>query len=283
MGGVLLKLTEVVTRLRAGFAGLSPRALVGTGAGGAAAAMLVVALVLVGASGGGATPSDVVVATPPPVVTETATATPRPARTPRPMATVTATAEAMETEEVPPGVPSVGSVSALVSQYGYPADATFALLRIPSLGVDARVATRHVGQGQNMPNPAGPADVAWYDLSAWNGMGGRPGEGGNAIFSGHVDYNAMVGYAGVYYRGQAVFSRLGQLGNGDIIEIDYNGQTLRYAVVWTEYVPAVGGNWARIWSNNVAVGSVTLYTCGGEFNPVTKSYADRKVVRAERI
>ena len=169
-----------------------------------------------------------------------------------------------------------------MADYGFPPDATFAQLRIPALGVDAAVASRFVGGDAKMPNPQGPADVVWYDLTAWPGMGGLPGAGGNAIFSGHVDYNAMVPYAGVHYRGQGVFSRLSALGNGDIIEVDYNGQTLRYAVVSNQQVGAVGTDWGAIWSS-AGPDAITLYTCGGEFDFNNLSYSDRVVVRAERI
>lgn len=78
-------------------------------------------------------------------------------------------------------------LSDFVDEFGYPADATFAQLRIPVLGVDAAVAPRLVDETGEMPLPGGPADIAWYDLSAWPSMGGAPGEGGNAIFAGHVD------------------------------------------------------------------------------------------------
>ncbi|MDA0302090.1 MAG: class F sortase [Chloroflexi bacterium] len=209
--------------------------------------------------------------------TATATATPRPTRTP------TATPEPTETAtEAVAAEPTVTSLGALISEYGYPADASFARVRIPVLGVDARVASRYVGGDGVMPNPSGPADIVWYDLSAWSGMGGAPGGGGNAVFSGHVDYNARIGYADVRYRGPGVFRDLGRLSDGDIIEVDYNGGTLRYAVVWVRQLHASADDWAPIWRNS-GVDSVTLYTCGGEFDTVARQYSDRVVVRAERI
>lgn len=234
-------------------------------------ALLGVLVLLVTACGGGSDDApEVVISTPDPSTsTATATSTPRPTRTPTPT----------PTEE---GPPTVTNISTLISDYGYPSDATFANLRIPVLGVDARVSSRYVGGDGVMPNPSGPADVIWYDMSGWTGMGGVPGGGGNAIFSGHVDYNATVWYAGVHYRGQGVFSELERLGNGDIIEVDYNGETLRYAVVWTRQLHATAGDWASVWRNG-GPDSITLYTCGGDFDPSSRSYADRVVVRAERI
>ncbi|MCK9486756.1 MAG: class F sortase [Dehalococcoidia bacterium] len=219
---------------------------------------------------------DIVVTAP--TATE-ATATSTPSRTP----TRTPTPQATPTEVEEPRGQVIQSLRDLVADYGYPDGADFARLRIPTLSVDSQVSARYVGQDGVMPNPVGPADVAWYNMDDWNGMGGAPGGGGNAIFSGHVDYAANVHYAGVYYRGQGVFSQLRLLSEGDIIEVDYNGQTLRYAVVWRQQLGAKDASWGAIWSNDVPVDSITLYTCGGEFDFDSREYADRVVVRAERI
>jgi LPXTG-site transpeptidase (sortase) family protein len=202
--------------------------------------------------------------------TSTATGTPRPTRTPPPAQT--ASAEAVE---------AIRSLGEFVSDHGYPEDASFARVRIPRLGVDARAASRYVGGDGVMANPQGPADVIWYDLSAWPGMGGAPGEGGNAIFSGHVDYNANVRYANVRYRGPGVFRELAGLSSGDIIEIDYAGETFRYAVVRNEQL-GPNSDWGALWRTGTTE-MVTLYTCGGEFDVNTHSYSDRVVVQAERI
>jgi sortase (surface protein transpeptidase) len=221
--------------------------------------------------------------TPSPTPTASATASASPTATRTPTATAGASATATAASEETPEGPVVRNLGDLVSNYGYPADATFARLRIPTLGVDAQVSSRYVGTDGVMTNPEGPAHVVWYDMAAWNSMGGAPGSGGNAIFSGHVDYAANVGYAGVYYRGQGVFSQIRLLSAGDIIEVDYGGETLRYAVEWRQQVGATGGDWGAIWSSNVATDSITIYTCGGEFDFTTRSYADRVVVRAERV
>ncbi len=241
-----------------------------------------VALVGVACGGGGEDEEDgFVVHTPTATVTSepTGTTTSTPTRTPT--RTPTPTPTPTETEE--PVGEVVRELRQLIADFGYPSDANFAQLRIPTLGVDAQASSRFVGRDGVMPNPAGPADVIWYDMSAWEGMGGAPGQGGNAIFSGHVDFAANVHYAGVYYRGQGVFSQLRLLSEGDIIEVDYNGQTFRYAVVWRQQLGASDTSWGQIWSNDVAVDSITLYTCGGEFDFTTRQYADRVVVRAERI
>lgn len=176
-------------------------------------------------------------------------------------------------------------LSDFIDEFGYPADATFAQLRIPVLGVDAAVAPRFVDETGEMPLPGGPADVAWYDLSAWPQMGGAPGEGRNAIFAAHVDYAAYVPYADARYRGKGVFESLALLSPGDVIEVEYQGGTLRYAVVWNKQLSAAPGatDWGAVWSDEVPVEAITLYTCGGDFDPVTQTYNERTVVRAERL
>ncbi len=171
-----------------------------------------------------------------------------------------------------------------LKMYDYPKDATFGRLKIPTVSVDARIASRTVGRDGVMADPSGPADVVWYDLGDWPGLGGKPGEGGNAIFSGHVDYDYLVPYAGVQYRGQGVFSKIAALSNGDLIEVEYGGKVLRYQVVSRkQYNAGSGVDWTMVWSGKVAKDTITLYTCGGAFDTITKEYSDRVVVRAERV
>ncbi|GMU41769.1 MAG: hypothetical protein AMXMBFR23_26350 [Chloroflexota bacterium] len=185
-----------------------------------------------------------------------------------------------------PGDPEVvaqDSVAEFTRTHGEPPNTDIARMRIPVLSVDAPVGLWLV-DGNIMPEPYGPVDVALYDLSGWPGLGGMPGEGRNAIFGGHVDMNRDIPYAGAHYRGPAVFWAIDQLSPGDIIEVDYAGETLRYAVVWTEAVEVSdGANWRQYWSSDVAVDSITLFTCGGEFDFEAHEYSHRVVVRAERI
>jgi LPXTG-site transpeptidase (sortase) family protein len=165
-------------------------------------------------------------------------------------------------------------------QYGDPPGAGFARLKIPSQNVNATVVARVVGPDGHMPNPAGPAEAVWYDLSAW-GLGGAPGGGGNAVFSAHVDFADVVPFANVRYQGVGVFFNLGRLQQGDIVEVEYKGQTLRYAVEWRKQVAGEGD-----WNALLAAGSrdsITLITCSGDFDISTRSYDSRTVVRAVRL
>ncbi|MXZ47049.1 MAG: class F sortase [Chloroflexi bacterium] len=182
----------------------------------------------------------------------------------------------------PASAPTVSDLDELHRRYGEAPDATLGRLRIPVLGVDAAVGRRYVDA--KMPNPTGPGDVVWYDFSEWDGLGGVPGGGGNAVFSGHVDYNLQIPWAEAHYRGEGVFYALNLLSPGDVIEVEVGGKVMQYTVKWTRQVEANGPDnvWLPILSGDVSVDSITLITCGGEFDVATKTYRDRFIVRAER-
>jgi LPXTG-site transpeptidase (sortase) family protein len=141
-------------------------------------------------------------------------------------------------------------------------------LLIPAIGVDAPITVKGLRPDAVMDVPDGPEDVAWYNFTA------RPGMGGNAVISGHLDYRNY---------GAAVFWRLKELREGDIVEVRLaDGSVLRYQVsLRLSYdarlapVPEIVGPTSRE--------VVTLITCGGTFDSGSRSYSQRLVVRAERI
>jgi hypothetical protein len=177
----------------------------------------------------------------------------------------------------------VKSIDELHAGFGEPPSASLGRIRVPALGIDAPLGQSSVGGDGQMPSPTGPSDAIWYDFAGWDGFGGSIGGGQNAVFSGHVDYASHVEYAGVDFRGRGIFFSLGLLSPGDVIEVDSGGETVRYAVAWRRQVGAVASEWGEILSSDVPVDSITLITCGGEFNFAERSYLDRIVVRAERI
>ncbi len=182
--------------------------------------------------------------------------------------------------------PSIGSIESLISLHGDPPGYDFGRIRIPLLGVDAPVGVSVVdgSSGAMLGSPEGPATVFWYNLDEWPGLGGMPGDGGNAIFGGHADISAYLPYADATYHGPAVFRDLGQLTAGDRIFFDRDGVSLEYVVAWTDQVAAGDSvRWGEIWSSDVESDSITLYTCGGDFDADTASYADRLVVRATAV
>lgn len=235
---------------------------------------------------GGSGPPPVVASTPTSIVAGPTSSPPSATATPTPTAEVTAEVTATSSPTPEPTAtpePTIGSIEELVSQYGHPPGYDLARIRIPFLGVDAPVGASVV-DGQLMGSPEGPATVFWYDLSAWEGLGGFPGGGGNAVFGGHVDLSSYVPYADVTYRGPGVFQELPLLSPGDRIFVDINGESLEYVVQWKEQINAGdGARWGEIWSADVPVDSITLYTCGGDFDWNSLSYADRYVVRATLV
>lgn len=187
------------------------------------------------------------------------------------------------------GVPgrTADSVEAFTKAHGNPPDATYGRIRIPAISVDAPLTHRTVPKNaEAMPDPSGPTDVAYYDMSAWPGLGGKPGAGHNAIFAGHVDLRREIAYAGgVLYQGPAVFWLLEDLKAGDTIEVTVAGGTpLKYAVVSVKELSASAKtDWSTIWSGDVKKDTVTLFTCGGAFDAASHEYTTRVVVRAERV
>ena len=141
-------------------------------------------------------------------------------------------------------------------------------LLIPAIGVDAPVTVKGLRADAVMDVPDGPEDVAWYNFTA------RPGMGGNTVISGHLDYHNY---------GAAVFWRLKELREGDMVEVRLaDGSVLRYRVslklsydARTAPVPEIVGPTSKE--------VVTLITCGGTFDSGSRDYSNRLVVRAERI
>ena len=148
-------------------------------------------------------------------------------------------------------------------------------LRVEKAGIDAPVEPLQIIQGV-MQNPSGPFVVGWYEETA------MPGGEGNAVMSGHVDY---------WNVGEAVFWNLPPdrqaLSEGDpIVVIGSDGTEYSYAVEWQKMYGLDELTVETI--NGEIVGptdapSLTLITCGGDFDPVSGQYLSRYVVRATLV
>jgi len=149
-----------------------------------------------------------------------------------------------------------------------PSSAALTRLIIPRAKVDAPLVSLGIDENGVMQSTSNAWDVAWYDFSA------RPGTGGNAVFSGHVDYHDV---------GAAVFWNLRDLQPGDIIEVQLaDGTAYKYSVSALNCMPV---NEAPISEIVGATQSevVTLITCCGTFDSSSRQYDHRLVVRADRI
>jgi LPXTG-site transpeptidase (sortase) family protein len=147
-------------------------------------------------------------------------------------------------------------------------DAPLDRLVIPKIKVDAPVVTLGVDDQGVMQSPKGPFEVGWYDFTA------RPGTGGNAVFSGHVDFASV---------GAAVFWHLRELGPGDLVEVRLaDGTTYQYVVVSSTAYTAGDAPIAEI-VGPTSKDTVTIITCTGTFHRDVHQYDHRLVVRAERL
>lgn len=204
----------------------------------------------------------------------------------------TGTPTAKETATLPPPTPTLESFSMglqtpvplgeltaadlAARQRGGPVSGPFTgnRLLIPKIGVNAPFSVKVVGPDGRMPPPNGAEDVAYYDFSAWPGLGGVPGLGGNAIFSAHVDY---VNY------GPAVLWNLRDLAPGDIIEVHLDdGSIFQYAVQWNKAATPEAINWNELVAST-AQESITIITCTGTFDLSVRQYDKRLVLWAIRI
>ena len=229
---------------------------------------------LLSRGGGGTANSDAVLANNvTPQATETATATVDPTSVVAAAAASAVPPEdtPVEAASAPSGAPS-GSTASSNDSSG-PAAASGMRMKIPSIGVDAPVNVRVIGADGQMGVPNGKDDVIWYDFANWAGMGGYPGSGGNAVFSGHVDYHPHY---------EAVFWDLHLVGPGDTIEVDLpDGSAISYAVQWSQQIgPEENfGTYAA----QTGQETITIITCQGTFNSATHQYDHRLVVRGVRV
>jgi LPXTG-site transpeptidase (sortase) family protein len=152
-----------------------------------------------------------------------------------------------------------------------PEESTAMTLVIPSIGVNASVTSRSVGENGQMGNPGGPWQAVWYDFSIFGGLGGYPGQpGANAVFAGHVDYIGV---------GPAVFWSIRDLQPGDIVTVYTETGPINYSIQWSQ--------WAQPdedFSGFVSQGgqeSITLVTCIGGFS--AGHYSNRLIVRGVRV
>ncbi len=140
-----------------------------------------------------------------------------------------------------------------------------ARLKVPSLGIDAKVEEVGRRADGSMGTPADFMNVGWW------GEGSKPGAPGNAVFDGHVN-NALTK--------PGVFAHLSQITKGDYITVsDAEGHTLVYEVSEVTLYDTDRAPLAAIFAK-VGPSQLVLITCDGEWVQDEHSFDKRLVVVA---
>ncbi len=138
---------------------------------------------------------------------------------------------------------------------------------IPKINVDAPL--EYVGltpQGA-MAVPAGPTDVAWFNL------GPRPGESGSAVIAGHEGWKDGIA---------AVFDNLHQLQKGDKVYTKDERGVISTFIVREIRTYDQNGDTSDIFNSSDEKAHLNLITCEGIWNAAKQSYSDRLVVFADK-
>lgn len=139
-------------------------------------------------------------------------------------------------------------------------------LVVPSIRVDASVEPVGVdGQGR-MGVPSQASNVAWYRL------GSAPGDVGNAVIAGHLDWT----------NGPAVFWSLGRMHPGDRITVmRADGSSAQFVTDASSTVPYDSPTDSLF--TRTGPPSLTLITCAGAWDRQRGTYLQRLVVHATLV
>jgi rRNA maturation protein Nop10 len=139
-------------------------------------------------------------------------------------------------------------------------------IKIEVIGVDADIEIQEIIAGQ-MQDPTGPTLVTWYKETT------RLGERGNGVYAGHLNYWGVP---------EGVFFAIKQLQPGDeIVLTGENDEEFIYAVAWVENQPGQDDPDPEVLGLTEEE-SITLITCGGEWDTTIAEYNERTAVRAVR-
>ena len=142
-------------------------------------------------------------------------------------------------------------------------DPTPVRLVIAAIDLDARIEARGLDANRSLDTPKDFHDVAWYRL------GPRPGDPGNAVMNGHVNW----------WTGDAVFTHLSRLRAGDEVRVvRADGGVVVFKVTGQRTVDA-NARVASLFAPSTQP-TLTLITCTGVWNPLTQSDTQRLLVSA---
>ena len=136
-------------------------------------------------------------------------------------------------------------------------------LLIPTIGVDAAVEPVGLDAQGRIASPSVPANVGWYR------SGVTPGDAGNALLDGHLDWTD----------GPAVFWELGRLRVGDqLTVVRTDGSRAHFVVDSTSVVPYNSSDDGLFTS--IGPPSMSLITCTGVWDQQRGTYLQRLLVHA---
>jgi sortase (surface protein transpeptidase) len=139
-------------------------------------------------------------------------------------------------------------------------------IAIAAIDVEADIEIQEIIAGE-LQDPTGPTLVTWYKETS------RLGERGNGVYAGHLNYWGVP---------EGVFFAIKTLLPGDAIVLTgANGEDFTYAVVWVENQPGQEPPSAEVLGPTEEE-SITLITCGGEWDTTIAEYNERTTVRAVR-
>jgi sortase (surface protein transpeptidase) len=141
-----------------------------------------------------------------------------------------------------------------------------ARLVIASIGVNATVEAVARDPHNNMGVPSVASHVAWYS------PGPAPGEAGDAVIDGHLDWTT----------GPAVFWNLAKLHAGDEIQVvAQDGAVQHFKVTNAVRVPYTSPPAGLFATNGTA--HLSLITCAGSWDKGRQTYQQRLVVDAAPV
>lgn len=142
-------------------------------------------------------------------------------------------------------------------------------LKIPKLGVDARVLSVGVTSTGALATPDNVFDTAWYNESA------EPGQPGAVLIDGHISS----------WTSRGVFYGLKDLVAGDTIQIDRgDGKVFTYKVVKSKTYSASNVDMEAAMTPVVpGTPGLNLISCSGDVIPGTSQFDERIVVFAEQV
>jgi LPXTG-site transpeptidase (sortase) family protein len=155
-----------------------------------------------------------------------------------------------------------------VQKYTVPNDEP-RMLKIDSLGINARVRPMGINSIQAISAPVNIHDSGWYIGSS------KPGAPGAMFIDGHASGTTR----------QGLFAYLDTMKDGNTITIERgDGQLLNYQVVHVETVPKDTVDMSKVLSTyGDASEGLNLMTCTGTWLPDQKTYDKRAIVYTARV